>query len=250
MSSLDKIIRDSQSNRMNITDQYCFPDIPVERLSNTGGKPMNNGFQHIDFKEGISTSSGLSKRVAGSGAFAGGTGDPANEVEKKAYVLGFEQGQKAGMETGIKQMEPVLDNFHQALLELEKVKREIHLNAEKETVELALAIAGKILCQEITTNRDVILNIVKEALKKVEDNEKIKIKISPSDLQLIRERDSRTSDFLEQMESVTIEGDETILNGGCVIETNSGQIDARIEKQLQAIEEAFKSELLLSNLGS
>jgi len=34
--------------------------------------------------------------------------------------------------------------------------------------------------------------------------------------------------------------DESISDGGCIIETESGDIDARIEKQFQAVEEAFE----------
>ena len=35
--------------------------------------------------------------------------------------------------------------------------------------------------------------------------------------------------------------DESIPDGGCIIETESGDIDARIEKQFQAVEEVFQS---------
>ena len=39
------------------------------------------------------------------------------------------------------------------------------------------------------------------------------------------------------------------MNGGCIIETNLGDIDARIEKQLQAVEEAFRSEINKLRIG-
>ena len=45
------------------------------------------------------------------------------------------------------------------------------------------------------------------------------------------------------MGNISFEADETILTGGCLIETNSGDIDARIDKQIEAVDEAFKSEL-------
>ncbi len=55
--------------------------------------------------------------------------------------------------------------------------------------------------------------------------------------------------LVEGFEGVIFEGDESITNGGCFIETNFGDIDARIEKQLHAVEEAFKSELRKLNGG-
>ncbi|MBW2170284.1 MAG: hypothetical protein JRG69_13695, partial [Deltaproteobacteria bacterium] len=96
---------------------------------------------------------------------------------------------------------------------------------------------------EVATNKEVILRVVKEALKKVVDHERIKIRISPSDLQVCKNAKFQFSDLIDNIESITFEEDDTILDGGCVIETDSGDIDARIEKQLQVVEETFKSEL-------
>ena len=108
---------------------------------------------------------------------------------------------------------------------------------------MALAISRKIVCHEITSNKEIILGIVKAAIKKTVDHEEIKIRISPSDLQVLKNARVELSNLVDNIQGVTIEEDETILHGGCVIETASGEIDARIDKQLEAVEEAFMSEL-------
>ena len=99
------------------------------------------------------------------------------------------------------------------------------------------------MCHEIATNKEVVINVVKEAIKKVVDHGKIIIKVNPSDLQLINNSDRQFLNFVDNIENITFEGDETISVGGCVIETDFGDIDARIEKQFQVVEEAFKSEI-------
>jgi flagellar biosynthesis/type III secretory pathway protein FliH len=43
-------------------------------------------------------------------------------------------------------------------------------------------------------------------------------------------------------ERVRFEGDAAISCGGCRIESDSGDIDARLERQLKAVEAAFQSE--------
>ena len=48
-------------------------------------------------------------------------------------------------------------------------------------------------------------------------------------------------DLPEDLENVIAE-DTSIADGGCVIETDLGDIDARIEKQLQAVKEVLRSE--------
>jgi len=153
------------------------------------------------------------------------------------------------MESGENKFKPVLNNFRQAFLELEKMRKEIYLHAEKKTVNLALAIAKKVVCHEIATNKEVVLNVVKEAVKKVVDHGRIIIKINPSDLQFIKNSDHGFLNFVDNIKNITFEEEETISDGGCVIETDFGNIDARIERQFQVVEEAFKSEIQRSISG-
>jgi len=219
-SSLHNTIKDERSDQENNFRIYYFPEIPVEHSS-------NNSFQCS----------------MANGEFIEEVEEKPKEIGQQAYIEGFAKGEKDAIESGKKILEPVLNSFREALLELEKIKKEICLNAEKETVELALAIAKKIVGYEVATNKEVILRVVKEALKKVVDHERIKIRISPSDLQVCKNAKFQFSDLIDNIESITFEEDDTILDGGCVIETDSGDIDARIEKQLQVVEETFKSEL-------
>jgi flagellar assembly protein FliH len=164
-------------------------------------------------------------------------------VEKQAFDQGFEKGKKAGMESEAQKIETILSDFHRALLDLEKVEKKIYLNAEKETLNLSLAIAEKIVCHEVGINKEVVLNVIKEAFKKVVDHEKIKIKISPSDLRFMEKSEFQFFKIVDDMHRVVFEEHKNISDGGCIIETDWGNIDARIEKQLQVVEEAFKAEL-------
>lgn len=172
----------------------------------------------------------------------------AQETEKQAYHAGFGQGQQQGIETGIRQLEPVLQNFRQALQELDKLRLEIYRKAEHETVDLALAIARKIICREITTDKKIVLNVIKEALTQAAGRETIRIKINPADLEVIKAHDIELSRYFQVDDAIRFEPDHSISSGGCVIETDLGEIDARIEKQLQIVEAAFRQEMLESVL--
>ncbi len=65
--------------------------------------------------------------------------------------------------------------------------------------------------------------------------------MNPSDLQFINETQYQLSELIADIDNVTLEAEDNIQSGGCVIETNLGEIDARIEKQLQAVEESFRT---------
>ena len=164
-------------------------------------------------------------------------------IEKEAYNRGLTEGKREATESERKKIAPVLKAFEHAIVELADIKRKLRLTAEKETVNLALAIARKVVCTELTLNRDILGNIVKEAMSRVVERRNIKIRLSPSDMNFLRETGYRSFDFLGNVEGVDFEEDGSVHSGGCVIETSLGEIDGRIEKQFQIIEEALRMEL-------
>ena len=122
------------------------------------------------------------------------------------------------------------------------MRREIHRKIEKEVAQLAVSIAKKIVCHEVKTTEETVVCVAREALSRVEDPGKIKVKLNPADLQFIQDTKSQLSHLLDDVESIRFEAEDSIQSGGCLIETDMGDIDARIEKQFQAIEESFQIE--------
>jgi len=173
----------------------------------------------------------------------------AKDLEEQAYISGFEKGEKEGLESSKSRIETLLISLDQALLGIDKAKEDLFLISEREAVELALSIARKIIHQEVSTNRGVVLNVVKAALKKVSNHKKIKIRLNPADLDFMNEVKSQMPDLVARFDEVIFEGDTSIGDGGCVIDTNFGDIDARIEKQLLAVEEMFMAEIRKRGIG-
>lgn len=225
---------------------YCFPEITAERK---GAKGPSKG--HSSCFEPLSLiPEGCRGRSAhGDAGSEGEVSDRPSQyraIEEEAYRKGFKEGEMAARESSNKTLTPVISTLEEALKELARVKKEIKACAEKEAVDLALAVAKKIVCQEISANNQIVLNVVKEALKKVESKEEIVIKINPVDLEVIEKCRTDTPSLFSEVRDVVFKGDPSLTNGGCVIETKLGDVDARIERQLMAVEEAFRSEL--SNL--
>jgi flagellar assembly protein FliH len=171
------------------------------------------------------------------------------EIERRAYAQGFSEGEKAGLESGMKKVAPVLKNFEQAKGELEKVKGEIYSSVEREAVELALAIAKKIVFHEVQTDKELIIRVVREALKKTSDAANVKIRVNPYDFEILRNHENMFLGEINGLEALHLIKDDRIKDGGCMIETDMGDIDARIETQLRAVEDEFRNELQLAGIG-
>ena len=222
---------------------HYFPEIPItSSLERVGGVRQGSRFKPIDFAKDGGPYGDLFDQSSRNNKFSGNPEKNSSEPEEQAYGKGYTEGKKVGIEIERKKIESVLNTLHQAVVEMKEIRTALYCNAEKETVNLALAIAAKIVRHEIAINKDVVLSIVKEALKKLVDYDRVIIRVSPSDYQFLKTQKHQFLHLVENKETMTFEEDETILSGGCLIETSLGDIDARIEKQLETVEEALRSQ--------
>ena len=230
---------------------HCFPDIQVDEPENVRRcLPTEGNFQRIKYDNIGSNRTDTASQSEDDGTCNIRKGSISTaQLNEQAYQRGFADGRKKGTidaeniwhALGEKKIELLLISLQEVLLQLNNIRKETHQEIEKEVVELALAIARQVICQEVAFDRDIVVCVAREALAKVEDPGRIKIKMSPADLQFIQETRSQLSNMIENIDNVTLEAAENIQNGGCIIETDLGEIDARIEKQLQAVEESFRT---------
>jgi len=167
--------------------------------------------------------------------------DKTHSLEKEAYEKGFAQGERAGMELGEKRFDSVIASFKAAAESLGKSHEALYRTSEQQVVELILAIARAVIKREVSTDRYIVLSVIRSALRYAADREKIRVRVHPSDAEFaIRQRE----EILKGLESVgklSIEGDETVPRGNALIESDQGIIDCGIEKHVQALEKAFRA---------
>ncbi len=163
----------------------------------------------------------------------------ASEVEKQAYERGFSEGEKAGREVGEKMVEALLKQYAQTLEELKSLRQQVFETAKHEVVRLALEIAKKVVKREVSVDEEVILALVKVALNRLGEKSAMTVRVNPKDYQsLLRHRAGlAAADALH--EGIRLVEDPMISRGGCLIETESGIIDARVEEQFREIERGF-----------
>jgi flagellar biosynthesis/type III secretory pathway protein FliH len=223
---------------------HYFPNIPVDEPSNEYlGLTCNREFQRSHFKSEGPNGAVEEPLAEVQKTPAQAKGPSLEEVKENAFQDGFAEGQRVGFESGVKKVDSVINSLYQALAQLQNIRQEIHQELEKEMVQLALAIAKKIVCHEVKTTQETVVCIAREALSRVENPGKIRIKLNPEDLKFVKNTKSQLSQFLHNVDNIRFEAADSIQSGGCLIETDRGDIDARLEKQFQAIEETFQIQL-------
>lgn len=157
---------------------------------------------------------------------------------KESFSKGFVEGENSGILSERQRIEPALAALQASAEELRKCRESLIAHFEKASVELAIAIAGKIVCHEVSVNKKTIVDVLKKAVKETDGGEILKIKINPSDLQFIEELGFSLSDL--KAEDATFEGDSAVPSGGCLIQTDFGCVDSIIAHQLEAVAEALR----------
>ncbi|MBN1847719.1 MAG: hypothetical protein JW932_03960 [Deltaproteobacteria bacterium] len=160
-------------------------------------------------------------------------------LEKEAYEKGFEQGQKDGLSLEQKKIEEMGKEFVALCSSISDLKAVIYSESEKELLKLCLAITKKIIHTEVQTNKEIIQNTVRSALKYVADKRRIRIIINPDDMEDVKRLLPDLSKFAKGGQFQLTE-DHAVERGGCIIETGFGRINASIDQQFNVIEEEIE----------
>jgi flagellar assembly protein FliH len=159
---------------------------------------------------------------------------------QQAEQEGFELGKRKGVDAAEKEYAEHIYQARLLLAQISQAREHVMRAAQPEIARLAMHIAERITATAVSTNPDVIKNQVTEALEKVKDREQITVRVNPQDLEVARNRREVFQKMLENCKTFEIAGDSKVDRGGCLIETNLGNVDARVATQLTALQQAFE----------
>lgn len=168
-----------------------------------------------------SSSSDLAMRVA--------------ELERDGFATGFAQGERAGLEAGSKRAEAILRRLGQTIDELEAMRGVILQQTERQVLQLALAIARRIVQREVTRDPEHIALLTQVALDRLSTEGVITVRLNPDDYTKVVERRGSVWDGRH----VTLVADPSIARGGCSVESDFGYIDASLDAQFDELTRAL-----------
>ncbi len=167
------------------------------------------------------------------------------KAEKEAADIAEESWQRGyaeGMEAASEQNRSILEEAGKIRDSAAEEYGSIIAGMEADIVELVIRVARKATAAELTTNRDIILQLVSSALSECSNKKGAIIRVSPTDSQYLLENRDRLATMAEGTDSMEIIPDSCMKPGDCIIETPLGSIDAGAGTRLDKIEEAMKEE--------
>jgi flagellar biosynthesis/type III secretory pathway protein FliH len=168
----------------------------------------------------------------------GRTGETTAVEEKtqESYRKGYAEGVEAGMARVRRELEEECRAISAMAQGVEQIRKQIYEQMNGEIIDLALHIARKVLQVELNQNPDAMLEMVREAIRAAVDREVLKVSVNLRDFETLNQR--RPELFQNPtgtLKKLTFEVNDTIQPGGCLIETRHGDVDARVDRQLEII---------------
>jgi len=166
----------------------------------------------------------------------------AGEIKAKAQTAGEAEGRKSGLKKVRRELAANLAEAARILAVAEEERRLRILSSETELLKLAAGIASKILHAELGLNPDAGLEIVKAALSGYTEAKRYLVRMNPADLEeLTVEIIPELQSVFGEPKSIMVEAEPALARGECIIETEHGNIDARVRTQMELImKELFK----------
>lgn len=159
----------------------------------------------------------------------------AERIQQEAYHAGFARGEAAGAKLAAQKVEPVLQSL-KTLIEAVGAERRTLIEQNKaELIRIAFLIATQVVHHEVETNNETILHVAEAALAKAVKADRVQVKVSPYDLEVIQQAAAAEAPPEWIPSNVELEGDFNMGRGGCKIVTDTGEIDASIETQLRLL---------------
>ncbi|ANA39337.1 FliH/SctL family protein [Geobacter anodireducens] len=144
-----------------------------------------------------------------------------------------------GMDEGRRQAERGLANVFKSLRDgvaaLTGLRSRVMKESEEDLLRLAVMIARKIVQREVAQDPQVLAAIVAAAVGGCTERDRVVVRLNPDDYAQVSVNRQAFLEGLGEESAITLAPDETIGPGGCLVETATGTVDARIEAQLDEI---------------
>jgi len=161
------------------------------------------------------------------------------KAKEEAFAEGMEAGRAQAMEEIDKNLSHKIALLEESIKRVDASANEFKSALEgikSELVSAALDVAQEVVQVEVSQNSAEIAKVLSdELIKDLQTASKITLKVNPKDHALI-------SEHLGKLENIDVVSDSAISEGGVVVISDAGNIDAQISKRFERVKKAALSE--------
>ena len=160
--------------------------------------------------------------------------EDADERERRNVERAREEGRAQALAEARAEYEEIVAMFTQVSARMaETIDREVEL-ATGELVELATAIASRIVRREIRADDGYVLRLVRRCLAKILQPSAVRVRLHPDDRERVAAAAASITQETDTRHQLAFEADRRVERGGCIVEIPDFIVDGRRDTQLAA----------------
>lgn len=161
------------------------------------------------------------------------TAKSLEEITRQAYEEGFTQGKENGHKEGLAIEQEKASQLDHVIQALKSKSEQFDELITQQLVEMTISIARHVIRRELSTNPEEIVAVIREAMALMPDSvANLTIKLHPEDAALVRDIYDLNG---ESTMSWKIFEDPGIQRGGCILTSDTAEINAELDKRIQMI---------------
>jgi flagellar assembly protein FliH len=161
-------------------------------------------------------------------------GPGAEEMQRllqNACDSGFADGRREAEES----FAGVCRTLSEALVAVSGLRERVIRECEDDLLRLAMIVAKQIIRQEISQDKKILAQFICEATSGIIDQNDIIICFNPEDYRVVSANRQLYLAGISDKMQIIIKPDDSVSVGGCIVESQTGLVDARVETQLAEI---------------
>lgn len=156
----------------------------------------------------------------------------SDSIRENARIEGYNEGLASGIKDGAEKAQVLIDKLEADIKAAIDERKSIIDAIEPELLKLCMESVEKIVKHEIKTNPDVVIRMVRSCLRRVKDSKDVYVRVNPAEVEHVRAQREELLSICEGVHSINIVDDRRVSCGGCVVESSSGDFDAKIDTQI------------------
>jgi flagellar assembly protein FliH len=157
------------------------------------------------------------------------------QARQEGYEAGYQSGQEEGRAASQARVEAACDNLGRALKVLDLARAGILAVMENEMVALVQAACDRILLAPEAVDPALVKRVVREAVLKLGETERVTVSLHPDDLALVREFRPRLLEEMAGLTRLDTRSDPSLRPGDCRVDSADSHVDATLESRRRHI---------------
>lgn len=162
---------------------------------------------------------------------------------KEGYALGLDEGRKKAFEENARVISERLDEMSKLISSISSMKKEVLNHNEAHMIQLLFHMASKLAQAHLEMDHTPIVEIIRQAVELAQGEESVTIHVSNTQIEFLENLKNQQKVEFDFMQKVKFVADESLKPGGCIVETNYGEVDASIERRVQQLWAHLKENL-------